>query len=280
MRKAIPVENNFKIEIFRLEIFSPRVMIWGMDLIVDHMGAWARLTLNRPAQKNALNTGLLAALAAALEDCAADPDLRAVVLTGAEGNFAAGADISEIETKTAADAAVDPRKAHWAAIRAFPKPLIAAVDGFALGGGFELALMADLMVLGLTARLGLPETNLGLIPGAGGGQRLMALAGRARAMRMVLTGEVIDAATAFDWGIAAYLAEGPALGMAEPLAQRLAGRAPLALRAAKAALLAGEEGALALEVERRAFEALLDSADKAEGIRAFRDRRKPEFQGK
>lgn len=255
-------------------------MIGGMDLIIDHMGAWARLTLHRPAQRNALNTGLLAAVAEALAACAADPALRAVVLTGAEGNFAAGADIAEIAAKTAAEGAVDPRKAHWAAIRAFPKPLVAAVDGFALGGGFELALMADLMVLGPTARLGLPETNLGLIPGAGGGQRLMALAGRARAMRMVLTAEMIDAATAFDWGIASYLAEGPALGFAEPLAIRLAERAPLALMAAKAALLAGEETALALEVERKAFEALLDSGDKAEGIRAFRDRRTPEFRGK
>ena len=280
LRKAIPVGNNFKLEIFRLEISWPGVKIGSMELIVDHMQGWARLTLNRPAQKNALNTALLAALAEALAACAADPALRAVVLTGADGNFAAGADIAEIETKTAAEGAVDPRKAHWAAIRAFPKPLIAAVDGFALGGGFELALMADVMILGPTARVGLPETNLGLIPGAGGGQRLMALAGRARAMRMVLTGEVIDAATAVDWGIAAYLAEGPALGLAEPLAQRLAGRAPLALMAAKAALLAGEESALALGAERAAFEALLDTEDKAEGIRAFRERRKPEFQGK
>jgi enoyl-CoA hydratase len=280
LRKAIPVGNNFKLEIFRLEISWPGVKIGSMELIVDHMQGWARLTLNRPAQKNALNTALLAALAEALAACAADPALRAVVLTGADGNFAAGADIAEIETKTAAEGAVDPRKAHWAAIRAFPKPLIAAVDGFALGGGFELALMADVMILGPTARVGLPETNLGLIPGAGGGQRLMALAGRARAMRMVLTGEVIDAATAVDWGIAAYLAEGPALGFAEPLAQRLAGRAPLALMAAKAALLAGEESALALGAERTAFEALLDTEDKAEGIRAFRERRKPEFQGK
>ncbi|MBA3909864.1 MAG: 2,3-dehydroadipyl-CoA hydratase [Rhodobacter sp.] len=251
-----------------------------MDLIIDHMAGWTRLTLNRPAQKNALNTSLLGQVARALTDCASDPAVRVAVLTGAEGNFAAGADIAEIEAKSAVEGASDPRKAHWAAIRAFPKPLVAAVDGFALGGGLELALMADLMVLGPTARLGLPETNLGLIPGAGGGQRLMALAGRARAMRMVLTGEMIDATIAFDWGIGSYLAEGPALEFAEPLAAGLAGRAPLALMAAKAALLAGEERALALEAERRAFETLLDTEDKTEGIRAFRERRKPEFRGK
>lgn len=251
-----------------------------MELLTERLDGWARLTLNRPAQKNALNTALLAALAEALAGCAADPGIRAVVLTGAEGNFAAGADIAEIETKSASEAAEDPRKAYWAAIRAFPRPLVAAVDGFALGGGFELALMADLLVLGPTARLGLPETNLGLIPGAGGGQRLMALAGRARAMRMVLMAEVIDAPTAEAWGIATHLADGPALELAETFAASLARRAPLALMAAKAALLAGEARSLALDTERTRFEALLDSADKTEGIRAFRERRKPEFRGK
>lgn len=250
-----------------------------MDLTIDRMDGWARLTLNRPAQKNALNTALLGAVAETLGHLATDPACRVVLLTGAKGNFAAGADIGEIEGKTSAEGEADPRKAHWAAIRAFPKPLIAAVDGFALGGGFELALMADVMVLGATARLGLPETNLGLIPGAGGGQRLLALAGRARAMRMVLTGEIIDAQTALDWGIAAYGAGGSAAEVADPLAARLATRAPLALMAAKRALIAGEEQALAFAEERAGFEALLDTTDKAEGIRAFRDRRKPEFTG-
>lgn len=255
-----------------------------MELLTERLDGWARLTLNRPAQKNALNTALLGALTDALMALAADPAIRAVVLTGADGNFAAGADITEIEHKSSAEGALDPRKRHWAAIRAFPKPLIAAVDGFALGGGFELALMADIMVLSPRAKLGLPETNLGLIPGAGGGQRLMALAGRARAMRMVLTGEIIDAAQAHDWGIAAHLAEDSppdayALQSAR-IAARLAARAPLALMAAKAALIAGEDRALALTEERAAFEALLDSVDKTIGIRAFRAREKPEFQGK
>lgn len=251
-----------------------------MDITLDQMDGVTRITLNRPAQKNALNTALLADLARCLAKCAADPACRAVVLTGAEGNFVAGADIREIEHKTSAEGAADPRKDHWAAIRSFPKPLVAAVEGYALGGGFELALMADIMVLGQTAQVGLPETNLGLIPGAGGGQRLMALVGRARAMRMVLQGEIIDARTAHDWGIAAYLAEGAALELAHSVAARLARRAPLALMAAKAALIAGEEQALALQAERAGFEALLDTQDKAEGIAAFRARRKPEFTAK
>lgn len=238
-----------------------------------------RLTLNRPQARNALNTALLSDIAATLTRIAADPDCRAVLMLGAEGNFAAGADIAEIEGKSTAEGALDPRKGHWAAIRAFPKPLVAAVDGFALGGGLELALMADLLVVGQTARLGLPETNLGLIPGAGGGQRLLARIGPARAARMVLTGEIIDAQTAYDWGLASHLAEGDALPEAEALAAKLARRAPLALSAAKAALVAGAEAALALGAEREGFEALLDSQDKAEGIRAFRDKRKPEFRG-
>ncbi len=249
------------------------------NLILTPHPGWLHIALNRPTAKNALNTATLAALAEVLTQTATDPTLRAVLISGAEGNFAAGADITEIETKTTAEAAADPRKAHWASIRAFPKPLIAAVDGFALGGGLELALMADLMVLGATAKLGLPETNLGLIPGAGGTQRLLALAGRACASRMILTGEIIDAQTAHQWGIAAYLATGSALPDATTLTEKIALRAPLALQAAKAALVAGDEAPRAFGLERAGFESLMDTNDKAEGIAAFRDKRKPQFKG-
>ena len=248
------------------------------SLIEDHRDGWVLLTLSRPEVRNALNTGVLAALAARLSALANEPTCRAVVLSGAGGHFAAGADIAEIETKTAAEGAVDPRKAHWAAIRGFPKPMIAAVDGFALGGGLELALMADLMVLGDTARLGLPETNLGLIPGAGGGQRLLARLGPARAARLVLLAEIIDADTAMDWGLCSHRAP-EALPLAETLATTLAVRAPLAMQAAKAALLEGAEAGLALRAERQGFEALLDTADKAEGIAAFRARGSARFTG-
>jgi enoyl-CoA hydratase len=249
-------------------------------LIVEPMDGWARLTLDRPEARNALNTALLGRLDEELARLAADPTCRAVLLTGAGGNFAAGADIGEIEGRGSAEAAQDPRKAHWAAIRAFSKPLVAAVDGFALGGGLELALMADLLVVGATAKLGLPETNLGIMPGAGGTQRLTALIGRARAMRMVLLGEIIEAATAEAWGLAAWRAEGQAGPVAEELTARIARRAPLALVAAKHAMIAAAEGGLDLAGERVAFEALLDTADKAEGIRAFSEKRKPEWRGR
>lgn len=253
----------------------------GMEhLIVTLQGGWARVMLNRPAARNALNTALLADLARTCQDLAGADACRAVLLCGAEGNFAAGADIAEIETKSTAEGAVDPRKGFWQTIRAFPKPMVAAIDGFALGGGLELALMADLIVAGPSARLGLPETSLGLIPGAGGGQRLLARIGPARAACMVLLGEIIDAQTAFDWGLVSHLAAADALPEAEALTARLARRAPLALAHAKAALVAGAETALALKAERAAFEALLDSADKTEGIRAFRAGQKPEFSGR
>jgi enoyl-CoA hydratase len=249
-------------------------------LLIDRHDGWLRLTLNRPAARNALNTELLSQLAAALMGAAANASCRAVLLCGAEGNFAAGADIGEIENKGRAEGAADPRKAYWQTIRDFRKPLIAAVDGFALGGGFELALMADLIIAGETARFGLPETNLGLIPGAGGGQRLLSLVGRARASRMVMTGEIIDAATAEAWGIAAWRCDGSALTQGETLAAKLGTRAPLALQAAKRALVEGDEDSTALTLERTLFEKLLDSADKKEGIAAFREKRKPEFSGK
>lgn len=250
-------------------------------LLVEAREGWTKLVLNRPDVRNALNTALLAALAGELDRLALDADCRAVLVCGAGGNFAAGADVGEIEHKGRIDGANDPRKGHWAQIRSFPKPLVAAVDGYCLGGGLELALMADCVVLGANALLGLPETNLGLIPGAGGSQRLTALIGRARAGRMVLTGEIIEARLAYEWGVAAWFSESIAEPEAEALAAKLAQRAPLALQAAKKALIAASEAAHTegLANERASFEALLDSADKREGIAAFRERRKPMFRG-
>ena len=249
------------------------------ELLVEYRDGWTKLVLSRPSVKNALNTALLGRLADVLTALATQDNCRAVMVCGTGADFAAGADISEIEIKTSAEGWLDPRKDYWARIRAFPKPLVAAVDGFCLGGGFELALMADILVLGETARLGLPETNLGLIPGAGGAQRLLARVGRARASRMVMLGEIIDAATAEEWGIASFKTQGSAIPETETLCAKLARRAPLALMGAKKALIEGEEKYLAFESEREIFDSLLDSADKREGIAAFRAKRKPEFKG-
>lgn len=251
------------------------------DLLIERRAGWIQLTLNRPAKRNALNTALLGRLADALDAAAADPALRAAAILGADGHFAAGADLGEIADKTAAEAAVDPRKAHWARIHAFPKPLVAAVDGLCLGGGLELALAADLIVAGPTARFGLVETNLGFIPGAGGAHRLAALVGRARASRMVLLGEIIGAETALAWGLAAVSAQASAAAEAPDWADKLAARAPLALQAAKAALIDASEGAMrgGMAEARAAFERLMDTADKAEGVAALREKRPPRYRG-
>lgn len=251
----------------------------GQDLVETRRGRWVHLELNRPAVRNALSNALLANLGDRMLRLAEDPGCRVVLISGVGGDFSSGANLAELAARSAARGRRDVSKAHWAAIRGFAKPLIAAVDGACLGAGFELALIADFLVLGGTARLGLPETTLGLMPGAGGSQRLCALAGRARAMRMVLSGEVIEAATAVEWGIAGWHVAGSALPEAVALAERLAARAPLALAAAKAAILAADEGRLAFGVERAGFEALLDTTDKAEGIAAFRARRQADFKG-
>jgi enoyl-CoA hydratase len=249
------------------------------ELLCERHDGWAQLMLNRPEARNALNTSLLAQLADLLDRLAQDAHCRAVLITGAGGHFAAGADIAEIEGKGSAEGAIDPRKGCWARISAFPKPVIAAVDGFCLGGGFELALMTDGIVAGETARFGLPETTLGLMPGAGGGQRLLALVGRMRALRMVLLGEIITSELAEAWGIASWRTSGSALPEAMKIVSALALRAPLALAAAKKAITAGEQDVLAFGEERNSFEQLLDSADKREGISAFREKRKPDFKG-
>ena len=274
----------FKFKMFKLEIIGGHGMMEIMTemLLIEPREGWTKLVLNRPDVRNALNTAVLATLAETLDRLAMDAGCRAVLMCGTGGNFAAGADLGEIEHKGRIDGAKDPRKGHWAQIRRFPKPLVAAVDGYCLGGGLELALLADCIVLGASAKLGLPETNLGLIPGAGGCQRLTALIGRARATRMVLTGEIIEARLAHDWGIAGWLSDGVAESDAETLTAKLAQRAPLALQAAKQALVAASESAHTEDLanERASFEALLDSADKREGIAAFREKRKPIFQGK
>lgn len=240
------------------------------------------LRLNRPEKRNALATDLLLLVADALDDAAGDAGIRVVVLTGSDRFFAAGADINELASRDTAGAMADPRPAIWARIRNFPKPLIAAVEGWSLGAGNELVMCCDLVVAGAGAKFGQPETNLGIIPGAGGTAVLPRLVGRSKAMEMVLLGDALSAADARVAGLVAQIVEdGSALQAAVDLAARIAGRAPLAMQQGKAMVRASFETHLTahLAMERQAFSALFGTADKREGTTAFFEKRDPRWQG-
>ena len=254
------------------------------DFIVDRArGAIWLLTLNRPAARNALTTSLLARLAATLAAAEADEAVRAVVLTGGPDCFAVGADIGELVDKDEAAATADPRVAHWAAIRGFAKPLVAAVNGWCGGGGNELAMACDIVIAGDNASFGQPEINLALLPGAGGTQLLPRLVGRPLAMKMVLAGTPIRATEALAAGLVTELVPAAeTITRALELAAKIAEKSPLALRLAKAAVRAAYELPLAegLALERRSFAQLCGTADKQEGVAAFLEKRKPRFVGR
>lgn len=240
------------------------------------------IRLNRPEKRNALATDLLGAVADALDEAERDETLRCVVITGSDKFFAAGADINEMASRATAGALCDPRPAIWGRIRNFPKPLIAAVEGWSLGAGNELVMCCDLVIAGQGAKFGQPETNLGIIPGAGGTAVLPRLVGRARAMRMVLLGDPLSAQEAQVAGLVTEVVEdGVALGVALSMASRLAGRAPLSMRQGKALVKAAFEMPLTahLAMERQAFSALFGTADKAEGVSAFLEKRDANWKG-
>lgn len=240
------------------------------------------ITLQRPEALNALNTQLLSELAEQLSIADADSGTRAVVITGSRKAFAAGADINEMAERDLVGILNDPRLAAWQRITAFSKPLIAAINGYALGGGCELAMHADILIAGSDARFGQPEMNLGIMPGAGGTQRLLRAVGKSLAMQMVLTGEPIDARLAQQVGLVSEVTE-PELTVERALviAHRIASKAPLAVRLAKEALLKAQDTDLAsgLRFERHAFTLLAGTQDRAEGIAAFQEKRQPRFNG-
>lgn len=252
-------------------------------LLVEPVGAHTLLLrLNRPEKRNALATDLLGRIADALDGAAADPAIRAVVITGADRFFAAGADIAELASRDTGGALADLRPAIWTRIRSFAKPLIAAVEGWSLGAGNELVMCCDLVVAGESAKFGQPETNLGIIPGAGGTAVLPRLVGRSRAMRMVLLGDPLSAAEALQAGLVAQVVEdGQALSVATDLATRIAARAPLAMQQGKAMVRATFEThqSAHLLLERQAFSALFGTADKREGTAAFFEKRDPQWSG-
>lgn len=254
------------------------------NLVVQAPADGVRLiTLHRPQALNALNTELLAELADELDAAGHDEHTRAVVITGNRKAFAAGADINEMAERDLVGILNDPRVAHWQRIAAFPKPLIAAVNGFALGGGCELVMCADIVIAGSEARFGQPEINLGIIPGAGGTQRLLRAVGKPLAMQLVLTGETLDARHALQAGLISEMTQ-PELTVERALqvACSIAQKAPLAVRLAKEALLKAQDTDLAsgLRFERHAFTLLAGTADRAEGIRAFQEKRPASFIGR
>ena len=244
----------------------------------------ALVTIERPDVLNALNFDLLDELADALAGLDADPPCRAIVLTGSgDRAFAAGADIRELARQTPVTLADENRFAVWERIAATRKPVIAAVRGFALGGGCELAMTCDLIVAGDDARFGQPEINLGVMPGAGGTQRLTRAVGRARAMDLVLTGRAITAAEAAAAGLVSRVVPtGETLDAALELAATIASQPPLAVLAAKESVRLAEELPLSagLRHERGAFFALFATEDQTEGMAAFVEKRRPEWKGR
>lgn len=245
----------------------------------------AVLTLDRPERLNALGTGIVERLTQALTDVRDNDDVRAVVVAGAGRAFSAGADIGEIESCTAPGqfrAFVGRLTDAYALLEDFPKPSVAALHGFAFGGGLELALACDLRVAERGTRLGLPEMKLGVLPGAGGTQRLPRLLPPAIAKQMILTGDPIDAERAWQFGLVNELAEpGGALAAAEKLAAGLAAGAPLALAAGKRLIDhgLGMDLTTAIAYERETVTVLFSTEDRAEGLKAFRERRPGEFRG-
>ena len=253
------------------------------NLVYTAQDGVATLTLNRPEARNALNNALLSEVTTALEAAAADDAVRVAIITGGPKVFAAGADIKEMAALDMVGVMNDPRPGYWRRIAAFPKPLIAAVNGYALGGGCELMMHADIVVAGEDAQFGQPEINLGIIPGAGGTQRLLRTVGKALAMKMVLAGEFIDAPTALRAGLVAEVVPpDQVLTRAGELAVKIAAKGPIAVCLAKEALLKAYETTLesGLAFERKAFTLLAGTEDRREGIAAFMEKRTPEFKGR
>ncbi|HEX7224638.1 MAG TPA: enoyl-CoA hydratase-related protein [Candidatus Limnocylindria bacterium] len=243
----------------------------------------ALVRLNRPKQLNALNAATMDALCEALEVLDRDDGVRAIVVTGNERAFAAGADIGEMAEATPISMLTGNRIGQWDRVRRISKPVIAAVNGWCLGGGCELAMTLDLIVAGEGAKFGQPEIGIGVIPGAGGTQRLTRAIGKSKAMRMVLTGEPITAREAEAAGLVATVtADELCVEDALALAATIATKSPIALRLAKEAVNAAYEMSLtdALAHERRLFYLLFASEDQKEGMAAFLEKRTPDFRGR
>jgi len=252
-------------------------------ILVEIEAPIATITLNRPKVLNALSPALIGELTGALSDLDADDSVRAVVLTGGPRVFAAGADIGTMANQGAVDQLLRDQTARWAPLAGFKKPLIAAVNGYALGGGCEVALMCDLVIAGDTARFGQPEINLGIIPGAGGTQRWPRAAGKYVAMEAMLTGAPISAQRAYEVGLVNKVVPAEmTIDVARRLARQIAEKPPLAVRMAKEAVQKAFETPLSegLAAERKSFYFLFATEDQKEGMHAFLEKRKGAFKGR
>lgn len=251
-------------------------------VIVEQDGAVSVVTLNRPEAMNALSPEMLGVLCETLEMQDRDPQVRVIIITGSRRVFAAGADIQAMSKASPVDILTTGTLSYWQRIRRINKPLIAAVSGYAYGGGCELAMQCDLIVASETARFAQPEIKLGIMPGAGGTQRLAKAIGPYRAMELILTGEPISAQEAFAAGLVNRVVPAERyLDEARELARVIAARPPIAVRLAREAVRYGVENTLrdGLEVERRNFTLLFDTADQKEGMAAFLEKRSPNFKG-
>lgn len=246
-------------------------------LRAERHDAVAVARLNRPEARNALSPDVMEELAALLESWELDPEIRCIVIAGSDEYFAAGADIKAMSERSFQDVIAAPTRYFWKRLAAIQTPMIAAVSGYALGGGCELALACDMIVAGETAEFGQPEILLGLIPGGGGTQRLTHTIGKQRAMELVLTGRRITAREAHSFGLVNAV-DRDWFGRAMEIAQVVARRPPIAVKLAKEAVLTAE--AADLTHERRLFEIAMATEDRVEGMRAFIEKRKPDFRGR
>jgi len=253
------------------------------NVLVERDGRVAVVRLNRPKQLNALSGELMSALVGALQELDEDREVRAVVLAGNERAFAAGADITELAAGTPITLYENRRIDAWDAIRSVRTPIVAAVSGFCLGGGCELAMLCDLIVAAESAKFGQPEINLGVLPGAGGTQRLTRAVGKSVAMDMILTGRMLSAREALDFGLVArVVAQEAWLVEAKRVAAEIAAKSPISVRLAKDAVDQAFEAPLqaGVEFERRAFYLARASEDATEGLNAFVEKRPPDFRGR
>jgi len=243
----------------------------------------AVVRLNRVEVKNALNLSVRQDLAAHFTALGVDPDIRCIILTGGEVVFAAGADIRDMADKGAIDMMLRNVHLLWQAIASCPKPVIAAVNGYAWGGGCELAMHADIIIAGESATFCQPEVKVGIMPGAGGTQRLTRAVGKFQAMKMILTGSPVSAREALQMGLCSeVLPDNEVQGAALKMASQIAAMPPIAVMQMKEVLLAGQDMSLeaALMLERKAFQLLFDTKDQKEGMNAFLEKRKPVYQGR